>query len=158
LHGVAQSAKLAETPSCPDAGRSGVAAFPSGRTPQRAKKGVEMYALGPSRILLLVAFVLAVVGGARAAAEVEPSTDERGRLAIVVGNSSYESERYEDLANAANDAEKLAESLKRLNFDVITGIDATAEEFEKIIADVERRLDGYAAVVIFYAGHGVQVS
>lgn len=107
--------------------------------------------------LALLAMLAVLAGGARAAVEVDPSPGQRARLAIVIGNSTYQSARYEDLANAGNDARGLSESLKRLNFDVVTGIDLTAEGFQKILSDAEGRLDRYDAVVIFYAGHGVQL-
>lgn len=110
-----------------------------------------------SRVLILLAFFLLVASAARAAADTETPSGESGRLAIVIGNSNYQSERYEDLANATNDAGKLAEKLRRLNFQVVTGLDVTAQDFERILADVEGRLDGYGAVVLFYAGHGVQM-
>jgi hypothetical protein len=115
-----------------------------------------MHALGVSRILTAMAFLLAAAGGAWAAAEVDTPPAERGRLAIVVGNSAYQSERYEDLANAVNDAEKLSETLERLNFEVVKGVDVSGEDFYRLITEVEGKLSGYGAVVVFYAGHGVQ--
>lgn len=115
-----------------------------------------MYLPSLSRILMLFAFLLSAAGGAWAATEAQTSTAGHGRLAIVVGNSTYQNDRYEDLSNAANDARKLAESLRRLNFEVITGIDVTAKDFAKIMADVEAQIENYDSVVLFYAGHGMQ--
>lgn len=92
-----------------------------------------------------------------AAIEAQPSGETRGRLAIVIGNSNYTSKRLEHLPNAANDATALADSLKRLNFDVITGTDLSSEGFAKLFKDAEGRLNNVGSVLIFYAGHGVQV-
>jgi uncharacterized membrane protein YgcG len=79
------------------------------------------------------------------------------RLAIVIGNSNYASDRLADLPNASNDATRLADALKRLNFDVATGIDFGAAEFEDLFQQYQPKLSQYDAVVIFYAGHGVQL-
>lgn len=92
-----------------------------------------------------------------AAIEEEPSDDTRTRLAIVIGNSNYASKRLEQLPNAANDATRISESLKRLNFEVLTGTDLTAEGFAQLLRDAEARAPKASAVLFFYAGHGVQV-
>lgn len=64
--------------------------------------------------------------GAFAAVEEQPTSSTQKRLAIVVGNSHYKSGRLEQLPNAANDAARLSESLRRLNFDVLEGSDLTS--------------------------------
>ena len=79
------------------------------------------------------------------------------RLAIVIGNSNYASDRLADLPNASNDATRLADVLKRLNFDVVTGIDFGAAQFDDLFKGYQAKLNQYDAVVIFYAGHGVQL-
>ena len=109
------------------------------------------------RMLVLLSLVLASSIGARAAIEDNPSSQPRNRLAIVIGNSDYKSTRIEDLANAANDATKLSESLKRLNFDVLLGTDVSAEGFAKLFSEADAKLGSASSVLIFYAGHGVQL-
>lgn len=91
-----------------------------------------------------------------AATDGEMDQDVRGRLAIVIGNSNYESARYDDLANASNDAKRLSETLRRLNFEVATGIDLTSAQFDALLKQYEAKLSNYSAVFIFYAGHGLQ--
>ncbi|MDQ6434692.1 caspase family protein [Mesorhizobium sp. LHD-90] len=108
------------------------------------------------KTLLLLVAALLVPTAAMAAAETDNTQDQRGRLAIVIGNSSYVSQRYEDLANAANDAVRLSDALKRLNFEVATGIDMTASQLDDMFRRYEPKLGTYSAVLIFYAGHGVQ--
>ncbi|MER8447191.1 caspase family protein [Mesorhizobium sp. M1066] len=93
----------------------------------------------------------------RAAVEQNASLQPRNRLAIVIGNTNYQSKRLEHLANAVNDATKLSDSLKRLNFEVLTGTDLTADGFVKLFHDAEAKLPESSAVLIFYAGHGMQV-
>ncbi|TPJ41396.1 caspase family protein [Mesorhizobium sp. B2-6-5] len=107
------------------------------------------------RVLLFLVLLGSV--GARAAVEQNPSPQPRNRLAIVIGNSSYQSTRFEHLPNAVNDALRLSESLRRLNFEVLTGTDLTADGFAKLFHDVEAKLPESSAVLIFYAGHGMQV-
>jgi hypothetical protein len=105
--------------------------------------------------VLLLAAGLAASLPALAATETENVQNQRGRLAIVIGNSNYESARYEDLANASNDATRLSDALKRLNFEVATGIDMTSQQLNDMLRGYETKLDSYSAVLIFYAGHGV---
>ena len=104
-------------------------------------------------VLLLCLSVLPAL----AAIQESPSGVQRSRVAIVIGNSDYRSSRLEHLPNAANDATSLAESLRRLNFDVLVGTDLTKEGFEKIFRDADAKLSEASAVLIFYAGHGVQL-
>ncbi|WP_442579506.1 caspase family protein [Mesorhizobium sp. ASY16-5R] len=106
----------------------------------------------------LILLAIALLGPVTAMAATEPGNpqDQRGRLAIVIGNSNYVSPRYEDLANASNDATRLSDALKRLNFEVATGIDMTAGQLDELFKRYEPKLGNYSAVLIFYAGHGVQ--
>lgn len=107
----------------------------------------------PAFLLLLFAASIA----AHAAIEQTPSSPPRSRLAIVIGNSNYQSTRLEHLPNAANDATRLSESLKRLNFEVLNGTDLSAEGFAKLLRGADAKLATASAVLIFYAGHGVQL-
>jgi hypothetical protein len=112
-----------------------------------------------SALNLLAILLLMLLGttGIRAAVEEQPTAEPRNRLAIVIGNSNYQSPRLDRLANAANDARKLSDSLKRLNFEVLSQTDLTADGFRKLLADAERKLPNVTAVLIFYAGHGIQL-
>ncbi len=95
--------------------------------------------------------------GAFAAVEEQPTSSTQKRLAIVVGNSHYKSGRLEQLPNAANDAARLSESLRRLNFDVLEGSDLTSQGFADLLREADRKATTAGAVLIFYAGHGVQL-
>ena len=101
-------------------------------------------------------FLLSVVP-ALAALQESPPEVQRSRVAIVIGNSNYQSSRLDHLPNAASDATGIAESLRRLNFDVLVGTDLTKEGFDKIFRDADAKLSKASAVLIFYAGHGLQL-
>ncbi|MCT7374156.1 caspase family protein [Chelativorans salis] len=113
----------------------------------------HLFLLHVSALLL---FFMLGSSGARAAVEEEDAAQPRTRIAIVIGNSDYQSARLEHLPNATNDATKLAESLERLNFDVMTGTNLSVEEFNALFDEAESKLPGASAVLIFYAGHGIQ--
>ena len=109
-------------------------------------------------VLLWLAATLAGVASAVAATEFGVDEAARPRLAIVIGNSAYSSSRYEDLANASNDATRLSELLKRLNFEVATGINLTSAQMDELFRRYQPKLSAYSSVLIFYAGHGIQIS
>jgi len=109
------------------------------------------------RIPLLSFLVLFISIGAHAAVEENPTSQPRNRLAIVIGNSGYQSARIDDLPNASNDAKRFADSLKRLNFDVLLGTDLTADGFARLFQEADARRPTTSSVLIFYAGHGVQL-
>jgi len=109
------------------------------------------------RIVAVLLFSCLGPIGAQAAAVQEPAPEPAKRLAIVMGNSNYQSARLPHLANADNDARRLSESLKRLNFDVLTGTDLSSEGFAKLFQQADGKLATASAVLIFYAGHGVQL-
>lgn len=118
-----------------------------------------MQDISTMRLIVLITWFLATLTGWSAAiAATQDASQAAGprRLAIVIGNSSYESPRYEDLANAANDAAKLAEALRRLNFEVAVGTDLTAARTQELLRQYESRLGKFSSVLFFYAGHGVQ--
>jgi hypothetical protein len=109
------------------------------------------------RAALFLAATLTGVAIGHAAAEDDPIDQARPRLAIVIGNSDYASARIPDLTNARNDAEGLRQSLTRLKFEVLSGVDLTADGFEKLFRQAEAKLPTVSAVMIYYSGHGLQL-
>lgn len=100
---------------------------------------------------LLVACVLVLLSAAgRAAAEPE-------RIALVVGNQSYES--VVQLDNPISDALLMATELRQRGFDVTLLTDARQAEFNEAIRAFGSRLramDRETVGLFFYAGHAVQ--
>lgn len=117
-----------------------------------------MASLRPCLVPFLAVFAILLGAlGAPAAVEQNPSPIPPDRLAIVIGNSTYAGGGLLYLPNAANDANALSQTLKRLNFDVLTGIDLSKAGFEKLFSDAAAKLPRVDSVLIFYAGHGVQI-
>ncbi len=94
-----------------------------------------------------------LVAGAMLVAAAFPASAAK-RVALVVGNASYE--HTTALRNPANDARDMAAKLKRLGFDVTTGIDLTEDKFAETLNTYFDKLKGAEAAVLFYAGHGLQ--
>ncbi len=78
------------------------------------------------------------------------------RIALVIGNGNYESH---PLSNPANDAILMAETLRKVGFDVIEKINADRRSMRRALRDFSHKLTeaGKDSVGLFYyAGHGVQ--
>jgi formylglycine-generating enzyme required for sulfatase activity len=98
-------------------------------------------------ILALVLFVLAA-----------PAQAGPPRIALVIGNSEYESG---PLPNPANDAKLIAETLTDLGFEVVLRRNADQNAMKRAIQDFGARLEkaGPQAIGLFYyAGHGAQLN
>jgi formylglycine-generating enzyme required for sulfatase activity len=80
------------------------------------------------------------------------------RIALVIGNSEYESG---PLPNPANDAKLIAETLTDLGFEVVLRRNADQTTMKRAIQDFGARLEkaGPQAIGLFYyAGHGAQLN
>lgn len=77
------------------------------------------------------------------------------RTALVIGNSNYQTA---PLRNPVNDARAMADSLKKLGFNVIYAEDADRSEMRQAIRTFEEKLSKSKGTGLFYyAGHGVQL-
>ncbi len=79
------------------------------------------------------------------------------RIALVIGNSSYET--VSALDNPTRDAELIASTLEQIDFQVTLLIDATQNEMKRALSDFGRSLRNGGADttgLFYYAGHGVQ--
>src|SRR5262249_39798171 len=101
------------------------------------------------------------------AASRSPSAKGGKRLAFVVGNADYA--QANPLKNAVNDAQELARSLNRLQFEVFGRMGGTEENVtfgknlgrEALDASFNHFVAHISAgdtVFIYYAGHGLQVN
>ena len=78
-----------------------------------------------------------------------------GRVALVVGNSTYE--HTVRLQNPANDAADLSAALRRLGFDVTVARDAGRTALTEALRAFTRRSAGADVALVFYAGHGMEM-
>ncbi|TPK60775.1 MULTISPECIES: caspase domain-containing protein [unclassified Mesorhizobium] len=84
------------------------------------------------------------------------AADAERRTALVLGNSQYL--HAPALANPVRDAKAIAESLKNLGFEVVSGFDLTKLQTQTTIAQFAKQVRGADIALFFYAGHGLQVS
>ncbi|HET6459977.1 MAG TPA: caspase family protein [Syntrophales bacterium] len=85
---------------------------------------------------------------------VQSKAAKEPRLALIIGNSSYQSG---PLKNPVNDATDMAAMLKKLGFTVILKKNANLEEMEGAVEDFGNRLKRGGVGLFYYAGHGLQV-
>jgi len=78
------------------------------------------------------------------------------RVALVLGNAQYQ--HAAALANPVRDAQVMAERLKKLDFEVVSGFDETKLQTQATIAQFAKQVRGADIALFFYAGHGLQVS
>src|ERR1700687_402586 len=85
-----------------------------------------------------------------------PSVPER-RVALVIGNSAYQT--VSGLPNTTNDARAIAEVLKADGFTSVRIIlDMTRASMIASLNDFQREADTSDWAVVYYAGHGMEVS
>lgn len=93
----------------------------------------------------------AVAAGGTAAKPAPPSARAH---ALVIGNSAYPGA---PLANPRHDAEAVAQRLRSYGITVTLLLDATRQRLVQTLADFEIRARDADVVLLFYAGHGMQV-
>jgi formylglycine-generating enzyme required for sulfatase activity len=85
------------------------------------------------------------------------SAPER-RVALVIGNGQYQ--HVPRLANPANDARLIAETLTSVGFALIGGtaqLDLDKPAFDRVVQEFGTVIQGAGVALFYYAGHGVQV-
>jgi len=86
----------------------------------------------------------------------DPAIAAEGRVAMIVGNSSYIHSRA--LKNPRHDGDALSQAFTRLGFQVIEGRDLSKTDMEERLQDFYRALESAEVGVFFYAGHGLQLN
>ena len=82
------------------------------------------------------------------------STEQR-RLALVIGNDDYQ--KVSKLKKAVNDADAMAGELKAAGFAVVQYHNLDYQDMVKAVESFANRVNGGDQVVVFFAGHGVQI-
>ena len=78
------------------------------------------------------------------------------RVALVIGNAAYTS--VDPLTNPKNDAAAVAEELRHLGFEVIEKHDLGVAGMRRALADFENKAAGSDWALVYYAGHGMELS
>jgi uncharacterized caspase-like protein len=97
-------------------------------------------------VLLIAAAVLAI----------PQCADAQSRVALVVGNGTYQ--KVPALPNPLHDAQDVSDALKRLGFTVNTVTDADFDTFRRSLLEFGRRAQKADMAVFYYAGHGVEIN
>ena len=97
---------------------------------------------------MLARFAMAV--GILAAALLPQTANAERRVALVVGNSGYK--HAAALRNPGNDASDMAETLKKLGFEVLLGRDLDQQDFAKTIEQFARMLDDADVATVLLCG------
>jgi hypothetical protein len=82
----------------------------------------------------------------------EISTNQR--VALVIGNSNYQ---VGPLANPANDAKAMAQTLRDSGFDVMQYTNLNKRDFEESLRAFGSKIPRGGVALFYFAGHGVQV-
>ncbi|MGI9417572.1 MAG: caspase family protein, partial [Geminicoccaceae bacterium] len=101
------------------------------------------------RLLIATVFLFGGTFGALA-------DDNDRRVALVLGYSDYQ--QLPPLENPVNDASAIAALLRSLDFQVVEGLDQTREEALGTLREFADVVEGAEIGLIYYAGHGIQVS
>lgn len=107
-----------------------------------------MNALNLARRLIAGAAALAAALSASAALAVE-------RVALVIGNSDYA--HQSPLSNPANDANRMAETLRRIGYDVQQHFNLTERELMRTLSDFADVADKAEVALVYYSGHGMEI-
>jgi len=87
-------------------------------------------------------------------APLTPAESGERRVALVIGNSRYNSI---PLSNPENDARLIAGNLKKLGFEVDLQLNLGVRRFRSVLREFARTLSEQDVAVLYYAGHGVQI-
>ncbi len=77
------------------------------------------------------------------------------KVALIIGNSSYQSA---SLKNPLNDANDMAKMLTRFGFDVTLQTDLDQRSMNKAVSHFGKQLKDADVALFFYAGHAMQVN
>ena len=102
-------------------------------------------------------FVLPDAAHAQRSLSIAAAAASEARVALVIGNGAYK--HIAPLANPANDARLMAETLASVGFRLVGGralIDADRAQMERAIRDFGQALRSGSVGLFYFAGHGIQ--
>jgi uncharacterized caspase-like protein len=96
------------------------------------------------------------IGAAMFAAPGTARAEPEKRVALVIGNGGYKIAPHLD--NSANDARAIAETLRKLGFEVVDGYDLDFSQMRRAVSKFAVAMVEAKSAVVFYSGHGVSVN
>ena len=108
--------------------------------------------LGRFSVLAVLAALAVGFAAPVSLAAVSP-TDKR--VALVIGNGAYQNAVHLD--NAVFDAKAVADSFRKLGFQVVDGYDLDIDQMRSKVSEFSAALSDSQSAVIYYAGHGISV-
>jgi hypothetical protein len=102
-------------------------------------------------VVRLIAMALTMA--AFAVSTVAPAVADK-RIALVIGNGAYRN--TPQLANPRNDAQGVADALKRVGFEVILGLDFDKAAMEEAVIKFSRSARNADVAMFYYSGHAMQ--
>ena len=87
-----------------------------------------------------------------------PEARAEKRIALVVGNAGYQN--VTPLANAANDATLIADTLRNVGFSLVGNsaqLNLDKPSFDRVVQAFGNQLLGADVALFYYAGHGIQI-
>jgi uncharacterized caspase-like protein len=78
------------------------------------------------------------------------------RVALVIGEDAYKTVRVLD--NASADAQSIADTLEKLDFDVTVETNRDLRRLRRALDDLREDGKGADVALVFFAGHGVEIS
>jgi uncharacterized caspase-like protein len=106
---------------------------------------------GLARLAVLAAIAFGFAASVSLAA-VQPNDK---RVALVIGNGAYQNAVRLD--NAVFDARAVADSFRKLGFQVVDGYDLDIDQMRSKVSEFSAALSDSKSAVIYYAGHGISV-
>lgn len=77
------------------------------------------------------------------------------RVALVIGNGEYKN--IKAIQSPINDAKAMAETLKGLNFEIISGFNLNQKAMKKLISQFGAEIQKGGVGLFYFAGYGIQV-
>lgn len=106
----------------------------------------------PKRLIVLVGRVICFCFAIACSASIAMQSGKR--IGIVVGNTQY---KTSPLVNPRNDAIAMSRLLRAHGFDVSEFLDLPTHQISDLSDVVRRKVDSDTTLVVFYAGHGMQI-
>lgn len=83
-------------------------------------------------------------------------TNGGARIALIIANGSYPDFNWPQLANAANDGDKICSALAGTGFQAVLLRDAQSADVRSALADFGERAANAETALVYYAGHGFE--